>query len=78
MPSVEKLIEKMWQQPNGITMTEAERVLVAYGYRFARQRGSHCHFINENGDVIIIKKDHPLKAVYIKDILSRIEKRAER
>ena len=33
---------------------------------------SHRHFINEKGDVITIKKDNPLKAVYVKDALKRI------
>lgn len=31
MPSVEKLIEKMKQQPNGIRMSEADKVLEAKG-----------------------------------------------
>ena len=72
MTSLEKLIEKMKRQPHGIWMNEASRVLVAHGYRFSRQKGSHCHFINDNGVVITIKKDSPLKAVYVKDILNRI------
>ncbi|HHV12043.1 MAG TPA: type II toxin-antitoxin system HicA family toxin [Clostridiales bacterium] len=72
MASVDKLIEKMKRQPNSISMTEADKVLTANGYKFARQKGSHCHYINTSGDVITIKKDSPLKAVYVKDILSRI------
>ncbi len=72
MPSVDKLVEKMRQQPNGITIHEAEKVLLAFGFRFARQKGSHCHYMNAKGDVVTIKKENPLKAVYVKDILSRI------
>jgi predicted RNA binding protein YcfA (HicA-like mRNA interferase family) len=70
--AVEKIIAKMKQQPNGITMAEADSVLTAHGYRLARQKGSHCHYINASGDVITIKKENPLKAVYVEDILSRI------
>lgn len=33
---------------------------------------SHRNFINEKGEVITIKEDNPLKAVYIKDVLKRI------
>ena len=33
---------------------------------------SHRNFINENGDVITIKEENPLKAVYVKDVLKRI------
>ena len=72
MASADKIIDKMKRQPNGITMAEADKALTAGGYRLARQKGSHCHYINDKGDVITIKKDNPLKAVYVKDILSRI------
>ena len=72
MADVSKIIEKMKRQPNGINMAEADKVLTAYGYRLARQKGSHCHYINKNGNVITVKKENPLKAVYVKDILSRI------
>lgn len=39
-----------------------------------RQRNgtSHRNFINKKGDVITIKEDNPLKAVYVKDVLKRI------
>jgi len=72
MASVEKIIEKMQQQPNGIRMEEADKVLCAFGYRLDRQKGSHRQYINEKGDVITIKDEARLKAVYIKDILRRI------
>ncbi len=31
MPSVEKIIEKMHEQPNGVRPAEAEKVLGAFG-----------------------------------------------
>lgn len=62
----------MNRQPNGIRMSEADKVLTASGYRLDRQKGSHRQYINANGDVITIKDENPLKAVYVKDILSRI------
>jgi len=37
-----------------------------------RNGTSHRNFINEKGDVITIKEDNPLKAVYVKDVLRRI------
>lgn len=33
---------------------------------------SHRNYINKTGDVITIKEDNPLKAVYVKDVLKRI------
>jgi predicted RNA binding protein YcfA (HicA-like mRNA interferase family) len=62
----------MKRQPNGIRVEEAEKVLSEYGYKFGRQKGSHRSYINKTGDVITIKIENPLKAVYVKDILSRI------
>ena len=53
-------------------MSEADKVLTATGYRLDRQKGSHRQYINSGGDVITIKDESPLKAVYIKDILRRI------
>jgi predicted RNA binding protein YcfA (HicA-like mRNA interferase family) len=72
MANVDKIIEKMKNQPHGIRMAEADKVLTSKGYRFARQKGSHRQYINNNGDLVTIKDENPLKAVYVKDILSRI------
>jgi len=73
MPTVEKLVEKMKNQPRGIRISEAEKVLAAYGYRFARQKGSHRHYINNAGDLITLKD--PLKISYINAILERINEK---
>jgi predicted RNA binding protein YcfA (HicA-like mRNA interferase family) len=70
MPTVEKLIEKMKNQPHGIRLGEAEKVLAAYGYEFKRQKGSHRHYLNSQGDLITLKD--PLKISYITEILERI------
>lgn len=76
MPSVEKIIEKMHEQPNGIRAIEAEKVLMAFGYNPVRQKGSHKHYLNSStGDLITIKQENPLKKVYVIDILNRIAKR---
>jgi Predicted periplasmic or secreted lipoprotein len=70
MPSVKKIIEKMRNQPRGIRLPEAEKVLAAYGYYFMRQKGSHIHYANASGDVITLKD--PLKISYVNEILERI------
>jgi len=73
MATITKLIQKMKNQPNGISFDEGERVLTLHGYHFARQKGSHCHYINNNGDVItIVKRKDTLKKVYVNAILDRI------
>ena len=70
IPSVEKIIIKMKSQPRGIRLEEAEKVLSAYGYHFKRQRGSHRYYLNDNGDLFMLKE--PLKISYIKELLDRI------
>ncbi len=74
MASIDKIIEKMKNQPNGIRCAEAQRVLEHFNFRMDRKRGSHMQFINKDGEVITVKEENPLKAVYVKDILRRIGK----
>ena len=74
MSSMDKLLLKMERQPNGIRFQELEKVLEFYGYRIKAKTGtSHRHFINQDGNVITIKEENPLKAIYIKDVLKRIK-----
>ncbi len=73
MPSIEKIIAKMKRQPNGIRFQELSRVLEYNGYKMKSKTGtSHRNFINDKGDVITIKEETPLKAVYVKNVLKRI------
>ena len=74
MAQIEKIIEKMKNQPNGIRADEAAKVLEYFGFRLDRQQGSHMQFINSRGDVITVPNKTPLRAVYVKDILRRIGK----
>lgn len=71
---VESIVEKMKRQPNGVKYNEAAKVLKEYGYELVRKKGSHRHFRNDEGDLITILEEKPLKAVYVKDIIRRIEK----
>lgn len=70
---VDKIIQKMRNQPNGIRPEEARKVLEYYGYRLDRQVGSHMQFINQNGEVLTLPNKNPLRAVYVKDILRRVD-----
>ena len=70
IPPVKKIIEKMKNQPRGIRLAEAEKVLAAYGYHFNRQRSSHRYYLNASGDLIMLKD--PLKISYITELLERI------
>lgn len=73
MANVQKIIEKMKRQPNGIRADEADKVLRAYGYEGVRQKGSHKQYLNkETSDLTTVKQENTLKKAYVMDILSRI------
>ena len=72
MAGIKKLIQKMKNQPHGIILEEADRGLRHNGYQCKRQRGSHCQYINSNGDVITVVAENPIKKAYITAILERI------
>lgn len=73
LAGIEKIIDKMKRQPNGIRPEEADKVLNAYGYEGVRQKGSHKQYLKrETGDVVTIKQENPLKKAYVIDILRRI------
>ncbi|MGG3840780.1 type II toxin-antitoxin system HicA family toxin [Paenibacillus thiaminolyticus] len=72
MARIEKLLQKMKNRPNGITLGEIEKVLRHYGYILVRVKGSHHHYRSQAGELITIPKHNPLKAVYVKDVLERI------
>jgi predicted RNA binding protein YcfA (HicA-like mRNA interferase family) len=72
MAGVKKIVEKMKHQPNGISIREADKVLTAHGYRLDRQKGSHCQYIDQSGDVLTVVNKSPLKKAYVTAILERI------
>ena len=74
MSNIDRLILKMTRQPNGIRFQEIENILDFYGYTMKIKTGtSHRQFINQDGNVLTIKEENPLKAVYVKDVLKRIK-----
>ena len=73
MASIDKIVDKLKRQPNGIKIEEADKVLTYYGYRLERQKGSHRQYINTDGDVVTIPVRRPtLKPFYVAEILRRI------
>ena len=73
LSNVQKIINKMQRQPNGIRPDEAEKVLKYIGYELVRQKGSHKQYLNKStGELTTNKQENPLKKVYIMDILNRL------
>jgi len=74
MPSVEKLIEKMKRQPNGISIDEINKVLNHFDFKCKRQKGSHRTYRNDHGGILVIPVRKPtIKPVYVKNVLEKIE-----
>jgi predicted RNA binding protein YcfA (HicA-like mRNA interferase family) len=72
MARINKLIQKMKNQPHGIILEEADYVLRHYGYNCKRMESSHRQYINSNGDVITVVAKGQIKKAYIVAILERI------
>jgi predicted RNA binding protein YcfA (HicA-like mRNA interferase family) len=72
MAGIKKLIQKMKDQPHGIILEEADRVLRHYGYQCKRTESSHRQYINLKGDVITVVAKGQIKKAYITAILERI------
>jgi predicted RNA binding protein YcfA (HicA-like mRNA interferase family) len=57
---VDKIIQKMRNQPHSIRYEEVAKVLEHHGYVLARSNGSHRHFRNDVGNLITIKEETPI------------------
>lgn len=72
MAKIEKVIEKMKNQPKGITFAEIKKVLLHIGYVEKRITGSHHHFENEEGLVTTVKRENPVDIQAVKDAINRM------
>lgn len=72
MAKINKLIEKMSRNPQGITFAELKKALEHAGYREVRVRGSHHHFRNEQGLLTTVKREDPVNPEAVKDALRRL------
>lgn len=74
MASIDKLIDKLRRQPNGISPTEMEKVLLAIGYISSGATGSHKQFRQKGKPIytLVISKN-PVKAYQVKELLKIID-----
>ena len=72
MAKIEKIIEKMKNQPKGITFTEIKKVLEHAGYKVVRVAGSHYQFRNEQGLLTTVKRENPVDIQAVKGALNRL------
>lgn len=72
MAKIEKIIEKMKQNPKGITFREVKKALEHAGYSEIRIVGSHHHFRNAQGLLTTVKRENPVHRKAVEDALRRL------
>lgn len=73
MAKIEKIIEKMKNQPKGVSFREIKKVLEYLGYEVVRIKGSHHQFRNEQGLTTTVKRENPVDIQAVEDALERME-----
>lgn len=74
MANVDKIIEKMRRQPNGISPNEMEKVLGAIGYIAKGEVGSHKQFRRPGSPIYtLVMSKNPVKAYQVKELLKIID-----
>lgn len=61
---------RMAQHPKAVSLSEATRVLRAFGWELLRVRGSHHMFIRDGKELVIPFKRPHILPVYVKQILA--------
>lgn len=79
MTSLEKRIQKLRNQPRGISSDQLERVLDSLGFQERKGRGSHKCFKHPQlpGVLLTVPKQNPLYETYIKQALKAIDRLLE-
>lgn len=72
---VVKIIEKMRNQPNGISPTDAEKVLNYLGFEEKNTKGSHKHFRRKSDGrwYTLVISQNPIKKYFVDDILEFVD-----
>lgn len=72
-------ISKLWVKlnkkptPSDIRMSDAEKLLEAFGFVLARTTGSHCHFKHQvTGRRVTIKKTEQIAQGAVNDIIESV------
>jgi predicted RNA binding protein YcfA (HicA-like mRNA interferase family) len=79
MTSLEKRIQKLRNQPRGISSDQLGKDLEALGFQERKGKGSHrCYKHPELPDVLlIVPKQNPLLPTYVKQALKAIDRLME-
>lgn len=70
MSKKDKLLKAMKNNPKDVPFEDIKKLLESRGYICSNNSGSHFIFRKENCDHIVIPYNKPIKAIYVKHVLS--------
>ena len=73
MSKKQKLLQKLLRKPKDLRFEELERIIIMFGYRLDRSKGSHFSYLKDGRYPLVIPKHSPVKRNYINDVLNAIE-----
>lgn len=74
MASIEKLINKLENNPKNASFDDVKRILLSYGYKLDHVKGSH-HKFKKDSDSVVVPYHKPIKEIYVLQILEKIRGR---
>jgi hypothetical protein len=72
MSKIEKLLEKMRNNPSDWTISDLERLANHYQIEIRQGKGSHVYFSFATGISLSVPAKRPIKAIYIITFLSAL------
>ncbi len=76
MRKLQKLLERIRQNPKNVSFKDLSKVLEAYGFELKRTKGIHNSFVGRisgKSILLVIPYNEPLKIVYVKKALEHID-----
>jgi len=74
MPSADKALKKMKQNPQGWRIEDVKAVATHYDLKIRNPGGSHVIFMKKGlAKILSVPAHRPIKAVYIKKLIKMIE-----
>ena len=76
MTKREKRLERIRQSPSGWTIDELEQIMLDYGMKKVRSKGSHrrySYILNGHNEQITVPVNKPIKTIYVKLVREVIE-----
>lgn len=73
MSKIEKLLEKMQNNPSDWLISDLERLADHYQIQIRQGKGSHVYFSFPNGISLSVPAKRPIKAIYVATFLNALD-----